>query len=91
MVTKKQFSDKQRIRKLEQKVEKLEKALMQMKNSSDIYAETMFDDHEALLEYFDSLMDALVDKDILNAKAVNRWDKKYEKRMNALYKKVKKA
>jgi|GEM_PF-4814744 len=87
---KKELTENQRIRKLEQQVAKLEKSLAELSKSHDRYSASMFDDHEALLEYMDSLIDDLVEKDVLEEKRVDKWDIRYEKRMNAILKKLKK-
>lgn len=82
MAEKNKLSERQRIRILEQKVQKLEAGLSNAKNR----AKAMHTDHEALLEYVDSLMDALVDGKLISEKAVEKWDKRYDQRMDSVSK-----
>ena len=83
---KKELTEKQRIKKLEQTVENQGKLLNEIAKTQDMIIDVMTKDHEALVEYVDSLMDELVKSDVLNQAKVDKWDIRYKNRMDKILK-----
>lgn len=80
--------DAKKIRELEKKVDRMEKAMGELMKTQDNIIEVVTKDNEALVEYMDSVIDELVAKNLLESKKVEKWDMRYQKRMDEIMKKI---
>ena len=80
--------DAKKIRELEKKVDRMEKAMGEIMKTQDNIIEVVTKDNEALVEYMDSVIDELVAKNSLESKKVEKWDIRYQKRMDEIMKKI---
>ena len=80
--------DSKKVIELEKKIEKMENAIGEMMKTQDNIIEVVTKDNEALVEYMDSVIDELVTKDSLDSKKVDKWDSRYQKRMDEIMKKI---